>query len=116
MTSDVAQFSVVENPEAERFEIHAGARLAGFTAYKRRPGLIAFIHTEVEPAFEGQGVGGRLIAAALDTARGESLAVLPFCPFVRGYIDKHHEYLDLVPTAHREQFDLPSPLNCDAPG
>jgi predicted GNAT family acetyltransferase len=108
MTSDVAEYSVVDNPEAERFEIRAGGQLAGFTQYRRRPGLIAFIHTEVDPAFERQGVGSQLIASALDTARSEGLAVLPFCPFVRGYIQKHHAYLDLVPAAHREQFDLPA--------
>jgi uncharacterized protein len=108
MTSDVAEFSVVDNPEEERFEIRAGDKLAGFTVYRRRPGLIAFIHTEVEPELEGMGLASRLIQSALDTARDEDLAVLPFCPFVRGYIQKHHEYLDLVPADHRAQFDLPA--------
>jgi hypothetical protein len=108
MTSDVAEYSVVDNPEAERFEIRAGDQLVGFTLYKRRPGLIAFIHTEVEPEFEGHGVASRLISSALDTARSERLVVLPFCPFVRGYIQKHHEYLDLVPVQYHEEFDLPA--------
>jgi uncharacterized protein len=108
MTSDVAEYSVVDNPREERFEIRAGEQLAGFTQYRRRPGLIAFVHTEVDPQFEGQGVASRLIKTALDTARAESLAVLPFCPFVRAYIDKHHDYLDLVPADYREHFDLPA--------
>jgi uncharacterized protein len=108
MTSDVSEFPVVDNPAAERFEIRAADKLAGFTLYKRRRGLIAFIHTEVEPEFEGHGVASRLISSALDTARSEGLVVLPFCPFVRGYIEKHHEYLDLVPAQYREQFDLPA--------
>jgi predicted GNAT family acetyltransferase len=107
MTSDVAEYSVVDNEEAEQFEIRARDQLAGFTQYRRRPGLIAFVHTEVEPEFEGHGVASRLISSALDAARGEGLLVLPFCPFVRGYIDKHHEYLDLVPVDYREHFDLP---------
>jgi predicted GNAT family acetyltransferase len=105
---DVAEYSVVDNAAGERFEIFAGDQLAGFTLYKRRPGLIAFIHTEVDPEFEGHGLASRLIHAALDTARGEGLAVLPFCPFVRGFIQKHHDYLDLVPAEYREQFDLPA--------
>ena len=82
-------------------------QLAGFAVYRRRPGLIAFIHTEIEPAFEGQGLAGRLISAALEAARRETLAVLPFCPFVRDYIERHPEQLDLVPGQFRAQFGLP---------
>jgi predicted GNAT family acetyltransferase len=108
MASDVTEYSVVDNPAAERFEILAGDELVGFTLYKRRRGLIAFVHTEIEPEFEGHGVASKLISTALDTARSEGLVVLPFCPFVRGYIEKHHEYLDLVPAEYREQFDLPA--------
>ena len=108
MASDVAEYSVVDNSAAERFEIFAGDELVGFTLYKRRRGLIAFVHTEIEPEFEGHGVASKLISTALDTARSEGLVVLPFCPFVRGYIEKHHEYQDLVPAEYREQFDLPA--------
>ena len=108
MASDVTDVSVVDNADEERFEIRIGDQIAGFTQYRRRPGLIAFIHTEIEPQFEGHGAASRLIGEALDTARSEGLVVLPFCPFVRGYIDKHHEYLDLVPADYREHFDLPA--------
>ncbi len=97
---------VVDNPEQERYEIRAGGELAGLTQYRLAPGRISFIHTEVDDRFEGQGLGSRLIAFALDDARARGLAVLPFCPFVRGYIQRHPGYLDLVPAAKRSQFDL----------
>jgi predicted GNAT family acetyltransferase len=71
-------------------------KLAGYTIYRLRPGLIAFIHTEVGDAFEGQGVGSTLVSQALDDARRRELDVLPLCPFVNSYIQKHPEYLDLV--------------------
>jgi predicted GNAT family acetyltransferase len=109
VASTAADYTVADVPGRQRFEIRAGERVAGFTEYRRHGGLIAFIHTEVDPEFEGQGVGGRLISAALDAVREEGLAVLPFCPFVRGYIAKHpEEYLDLVPEAQRAEFDLPA--------
>jgi predicted GNAT family acetyltransferase len=109
VSSDLVQYSVVDAPERDRFEIRAGEEIAGFTEYRRRGGLIAFTHTEVSPEHEGHGVASRLIAAALDTAREQNLAVLPFCPFVRGYIAKHpDEYLDLVPAQLRKNFDLPA--------
>jgi predicted GNAT family acetyltransferase len=94
-------------PDAQRFEIAVGDQLAGIAEYRRRGNLIAFTHTEIDPSFGGQGLGSSLIVHALDSARDQGLQVLPFCPFVRGFVDRHHDYLDLVPPAMREQFGLP---------
>jgi len=74
--------------------------------YRRREGLIAFIHTEIDARFEGQGLASQLIAAVLDEARSADVAVLPFCPFVNGYISRHPEYADLVPEEFRAEFGL----------
>jgi uncharacterized protein len=98
--------AVRDAPQAQRYEIHADGTLAGFAEYRRRPGLIAFTHTEVDDAYEGRGLASALIRHALDQARGEGLAVLPFCPFVNGYIARHAEYADLVPGGFREQFGV----------
>jgi predicted GNAT family acetyltransferase len=108
MTSEETQAVVRDVPAEERFEVRVGGELAGFAEYRRRGDLIAFIHTEVDPAFEGRGLGSSLIVYALDSARDAGLSVLPFCPFVRGFVDRHHDYLDLVPAAQREQFGLPA--------
>jgi uncharacterized protein len=97
---------VVDNPEGQRFEVLLGDEVAGFVQYRARPGLIALIHTEVDERFEGQGLASRLIAFALDDARERGLAVLPFCPFVNEYIQRHREYVDLVPEGQRQAFDL----------
>src|SRR5712671_1490177 len=104
--SSAPTIAVADNPERERYEIHADGELAGFAQYRARPGLLAFIHTEVDDRFEGQGLAGRLIAFALDDARQHGLAVLPFCPFVNSYIRRHREYVDLVPEEYRKSFDL----------
>lgn len=97
---------VVAAPERARFEIFADERLAGFAEYSRTEDAIAFTHTEIDPAFEGQGLGSILARAALDAARDEKLAVLPYCPFIKGWIAKHPDYVDLVPEGKRAQFDL----------
>jgi len=102
-----AEVTVVDEPERQRFEIRVDGELAGFTEYRRSPGLIAFIHTLIDPRFEGQGLGTRLVTDALSEVRGAGLAVLPFCPFVRRYIEGHPEYLDLVPASRRGEFRLP---------
>ncbi|WP_327047234.1 MULTISPECIES: GNAT family N-acetyltransferase [unclassified Microbispora] len=97
---------VADNPEARRFEITADGVLAGFAAYGLDGQAISFTHTEIDSAFEGRGLGSTLVRAALDAARDAGLSVLPYCPFVRRYIARHREYVDLVPADRRARFSL----------
>jgi uncharacterized protein len=87
---------VQDNPDANRYEIKVDGALAGFAAYHRSPDRIVFTHTEVDDAYEGQGVGSQLARAALDGARHDALRVTPRCEFIAAYIDRHPEYADLV--------------------
>jgi uncharacterized protein len=98
--------AVADAPERERYEIYVDGEIAGFTQYKSRPGVIAFIHTEVEERFQGRGLGERLVAYALDDAPNRGLDVLPFCPFVQSFIQSHPDYVDLVPQSRRQAFEL----------
>jgi hypothetical protein len=100
--------TVVDNPAAGRFEIKLGGQVAGFVEYRRRGATVSFTHTLIEPEFEGRGLGSKLARAALDSVRAEGGSVLPFCPFVRGYLQRHHDYLDLVPAPERSGFQLAS--------
>jgi predicted GNAT family acetyltransferase len=87
---------VTDNPSANRFEITVDGQVAGFAAYRRRDGVIEFTHTEVDDAYEGQGLGSTLVREALEAARRDGLRVVPSCPFVKEYIERHDEYADLV--------------------
>lgn len=103
----VAQrIDVADAPERDRYEVSLDGEVVGFSAYRARPGLIAFIHTEVDARLEGRGLGDRLIRFALEDARARGLAVLPFCPFVKAFIERHREFEALVPDTYREQFGL----------
>jgi predicted GNAT family acetyltransferase len=96
----------IENDtEQDRYEIYDGDDLAGYTKYRAAPGLIAFLHTEMDPRFEGKGLASQLIRFALEDARSNGLEVLPFCPFVNGYIQRHHEWADLIPASYRRGFE-----------
>jgi uncharacterized protein len=97
---------VADNPEREQYEIRADGELAGFIQYQLGNGVIAFLHTETDPRFRGQGIAGRLVQSSLDSARERHLAVLPYCPFVRRWITEHPEYADLVPDDTRAIFRM----------
>jgi len=99
---------VVDRPEAHRYEVLAGGEIAGYVEYQLDPGTITLIHTEIDEAYEGKGLGSVLVRHVLDDARERGLAVLPVCPFVRGWIGRHGDYLDLVPAAARQKYSLPA--------
>jgi uncharacterized protein len=102
----VSEPLVRDNAQANQYEIEVDGKVAGFVAYRRTDSTMALTHTEVDPAYEGRGLGSVLVRSALDAARAEGAAVRPFCPFVRQYIGRHPEYLDLVPEEERKRFAL----------
>jgi uncharacterized protein len=99
----IAEAEVVDAPEASRYELRLGGRLVGLAAYRRRNGRIAFTHTEVDESCAGHGFGSFLAAAALDDARRQGLEVVPLCPFVAHYIERHPEYEQLVASGYRDR-------------
>jgi predicted GNAT family acetyltransferase len=80
---------VVHAPEASRYELWVDGRLVGVADYRIRDGRILFTHTEVERSLEQRGLGSRLVAAALEDAERQRLEVIPLCPFVAWYMERH---------------------------
>jgi predicted GNAT family acetyltransferase len=86
--SDSAE--VIDNTADSRFEVRAGGKLAELV-YRLRGNRLVLIHTEVPAEFEGHGIGGRLVSAAVDRAAREGLTLVPLCPFARGWLERHPE-------------------------
>jgi uncharacterized protein len=87
---------VLDVPEKSRFEIRIGGEQAGFADYSRMGGRLVFRHTEIDDAYEGRGLGSKLAQGALDAARAGGHPVVPLCPFIASYIERHPDYQDLV--------------------
>jgi len=98
---------VRDNESEHRFEIWSGGELAGFSLYETIGDARAFVHTEIDDRFEGQGLGSVLVRTAMTAMRDAGTPVLPFCPFVRRFIQRHEEFLSIVPAAERNRFGLP---------
>lgn len=87
----------VHNEAQSRYELHLDGRLAGQADYRREGDAVRFTHTEIEPGHEGQGLGSRLAAFALDDVKTRGLRARPQCPFIAKYIAKNEkEYGALV--------------------
>ena len=88
--------TVTDAPENSRYEIRDGDRLLGQAVYQRRGDQVVFTHTEVDLDQERSGLGSTLVRSALDDVRSKGGTVVPMCSFVRGWIERHPEYADLV--------------------
>ena len=89
------QSQVRNNRDESRYELEVDGATA-LAVYSVQDGRISFTHTEVPEALEGRGIGSALIAGALADVRGQGLRVVPICSFVRGYIERHPEFQDLL--------------------
>lgn len=87
---------IVHNEAEHRYEAWSGDDLAAVAEYRERGDRTIFTHTEVESAFEGQGVAKALAAAALDDTVRRGRVIVPLCPFVAGYLKRHPRYEEHV--------------------
>jgi uncharacterized protein len=87
---------VVDNAKKSRYEAYVDDTLAGSVTYRFEQGVLVLVHTEVEAAFERHGVGNRLVSGVLDDVRARGLRIVPVCPFIVAYLERHPEQADLV--------------------
>lgn len=84
---------VTDNSAAFRYEIFTDeGDLAGFSTYTRQGDHVVFHHTEIADEFEGHGLSGALVRGAMEDIRARGLRVVPLCPFVLEYLERHLEY------------------------
>ena len=88
--------SVHDVPERSRYEVTVDGALAGHADYYDSGDVRVFVHTEVDDAFEGRGVGSALAKGALEDVRASGRTLVPRCPFIAAYIERHPEYAGLV--------------------
>lgn len=70
----------------------------GDLAFSKSGTRYTALHTEVEPAAEGKGVGSALARAFLDDVRSSGGTLVVQCPFVASFLERHDDYADLVAT------------------
>lgn len=88
--------TVTKNADGSRYEAHIAGQRVGLISYTERDGSVIMPHTEVDPEFGGRGIAGQLTKFALDDVRAEGKSVVPSCPYIAGWIEKHPDYADLV--------------------
>ena len=87
--------TVIDNTAAQRLEIADGGAIA-FLTYRMKDGAVEYVHSETPPELRGRGLAGALAKFALERDKAAGRKVIPTCPFVKTYIDRHPEYAALV--------------------
>lgn len=99
MTDDALTLSIVDVPEARRYEARLGDTLVGWVDYGRVGTRLVAVHTEVPPQFGGRGIGSALVRRVLADARDQGLKVTPRCPLFAAHFQRHPEEADLLAVA-----------------
>ena len=89
-----AKVEVTRNEAQSRFETTVDGETA-IAEFRERDGVMQLTHTVVPQALEGRGIGGALIAKALEHARSHQLKVEPLCSYAAAYMQRHPETQDL---------------------
>jgi predicted GNAT family acetyltransferase len=90
------KIEVRDNPAALQYEVSLDGEPAGVIRYTLGGDVVTLVHTEVEPKYEGHGVGAALVKGALDDLRARGKKIVPLCEYVLAYLERHDEYRDLV--------------------
>ncbi len=97
---------VDDNRERSRYEVIVDGDTAALEYRLLGQDVLALVHTDVPEALRGKGVGHRLATHAMKDAQARSIRILPLCPFVAGFLQRHPEYRSLVSSRYRG-FDDP---------
>ncbi len=87
---------VILNTERNRFELEIENQIAFIEFDKIEPNILDFVHTEVPEELSGKGIGSKLAKSALQYCKDNNLKVIPSCPFIKTYIEKHSEWQPLL--------------------
>ena len=89
-------YKLIHNVALHQYEFRIGDLIPRIEYIKTKNGEIYLTHTEVPSALEGKGVGSSLVRLALEDIERQQLRLVPLCPFVAGYVQKHPEWKRLV--------------------
>ena len=83
------------NIQKNRFEASVDGKLC-ILEYELEDGIIRMNHVRVPKEVGGRGIAGELTRHALDHAWAEGWKVIPNCPYVARWIERHPEYQTLT--------------------
>lgn len=102
------QIEVRNDPDNHRYVLELDGEPAGMAVYHVRGGRQYFVHTEVNPGHEGEGLGSVLAQRALDDVRSRGERIVPLCPFITSWLTRHPDYQNLIDQEALDRINQPT--------
>lgn len=87
---------LVHNSGNTQYELFIGDERVGYVDYELSGDLVVMHSTFVDDDHKGQGLGGEIVAAAMDDVRAQGRKIIVQCPFIEGWLNHHPQYRDLL--------------------
>lgn len=87
---------IKHDKENHRFFIEQGNEIAELNYKELDPATLDYHSTFVPKALRHKGIGGELVQSALNYALAHHMQVVPSCPFVKNYIEKHPRFHNVL--------------------
>lgn len=88
----MSDYQLINNIEEGQYEFHIEGQIAKAVYKESGENIITITHVSVPPALEGKGIGSQLVKQVLNDIEKQELKVIPICPFVDFYIQRHPEW------------------------
>jgi uncharacterized protein len=98
--------TIDNNTDKQQYEAKLNGKVVAFAEYRPIGQSVMFTHTEVNEDLEGKGVAGQLIRFALEDTKAKGMTAIPMCPFVKIFIQRHKDFIDVVHPSHRSVFGM----------
>ena len=88
-------YELINNEATNQYEFHIDGFIPRIV-YQKSEDKISLIHTEVPLALGGKGIANQLVKKVLEDIQQKGFKLVPLCPFVKKYIQRHPEWTSLV--------------------
>ena len=95
-SADQGAVRLVHDDDRDRFAAYEGETVVAVLAFEDEGAVRDLRSTVVAPDRSGRGIGSAIVRFALEDSRARGLSIRPTCWFVRGYVERHPEYADLL--------------------
>ena len=88
--------NIVWEAGTRRSAAYDGEKCVGFAEIEDEDGRRVITHTEVDPAYGGQGIARRLIEEVIAAARRDGAKIVPLCSYAAKMMRRTDEYADVL--------------------
>ncbi|MFT4033710.1 MAG: GNAT family N-acetyltransferase [Siphonobacter sp.] len=93
---NLSKISLTNNQHLNQFEMEIEDQIALIAYHTIHSDTLALDHTEVPEQLQGKGIASALVEKTFHYLEEHNMKMLPYCPFIRTYLQRHPDWYRLV--------------------